>query len=72
MLKRMIFANYKRNQKKTLRLKTAKLTMMKYLLSITLIGIKSCDFDFCEYYCETHKTVNTKNISMECYSVVRK
>ena len=51
---------------------TAKLTMMKHLLSITLIGIKSCDFNFCEYYCETHKTMNTKNISMECYSVVRK
>ena len=51
---------------------TAQLTIMKHLLSSTLIGIKSCDFNFCEYYCETHKTVNTKNISKECYSVVRK
>ena len=47
---------------------TAKLTIM----SSTLIGIKSCDFNFCEYYCKTHKTVNPKYISMECYSVVRK
>ena len=51
---------------------TAKLTIMKHLLSITLIGIKSCDFNFCEYYCETQKTMNTKNISVESKSIANK
>ena len=51
---------------------TAKLTIMKHLLSITVKGIKSCDFNFCEYFCETQKTMNTKNISVECKSIGNK
>ena len=63
MLKRMILA------KKTLSLMTAKLTIKKHLLSITVKGIKSCDFNFCEYFCETQKNMNTKNISVERKSI---